>query len=193
MLIEVASDSSSSVAQSFWFRFWVQFQHYVLPIAAFSAFNDSNSDSSDVEIDSDSSDIDFNSESLFNFWLLSISCFSRSNLLYRYSILYGWCDHNCRNVHNCHNQPQLSQSWSTTIFTTLITNVASFININFVQIMTFQPTFNNPCFTSHNLTMTNCEILWHIIRLSYNCGNFDIGIVTFVKYLKSLLCFMKKK
>ena len=108
-------------------------------------------------------------------------------------------NHSCRN-HNCRKksklsqlQPQLSQSWSTTIFATLITNVASFININFVQIMTFHPIFNNPCFTSHNLTMTNCEILWHIIRLSYYCGNFDIEIVTFVKYLKSLLCFMKKK
>ena len=40
-----------------------------------------------------------------------------------------WCDHNCRNVHNCHNQPQLSQhqsqlSQKTTIVTIATTIVA---------------------------------------------------------------------
>ena len=40
--------------------------------------------------------------------------------------------------------------------------------------------------------MTCCEILWYTIRLPYNCRNFDVEIVTTVKYLKSLLCHMKK-
>ena len=37
------------------------------------------------------------------------------SVLHQYQILQiveykmdPWCDHNCRNVHNCHNQPQLS-------------------------------------------------------------------------------------
>ena len=38
----------------------------------------------------------------------------------------------------------------------------------------------------------NFEIPWHTIKLSYNYRKFDIEIVTIVKYLKSLLCHMKK-
>ena len=75
-----------------------------------------------------------------------------------------WCDHNCRNVHNCRNQPplskhqpQLSQSWSTTIVVTPITNLAIFLkkNIAFLlsilyKIMTFNTIFSHCCFTSHS-------------------------------------------
>ena len=59
--------------------------------------------------------------------------------------------------------------------------------------MTFHTIFSNPCTTSHNQAMTNCEMLWHTMRLSYSSHNFDIEIVTIVKYLKSLLCHNMEK
>ena len=34
---------------------------------------------------------------------------TRGVLEYRCVYTGGWCDHNCRNVHNCRNQPQLLQ------------------------------------------------------------------------------------
>ena len=41
--------------------------------------------------------------------------------------------------------------------------------------------------------MTNCEICRHTIRLSNNCPNFDVEIVTIVRYLKSLLSHMNSE
>ena len=89
-----------------------------------------------------------------------------------------WCDHNCRNVHNCRNQSQLSQQPTTivaknhnvvtpttivtimiiTIVVTPITNVAILKkNIAFllsilykIMIFQFHTFFSNPCFTSHH-------------------------------------------
>ena len=102
-------------------------------------------------------------------------------------------------THNCckkpqlsQHQPQLSHSWSTTSVVTPITNVAIFSkNIGFsIYILIRHFIQFSLCFAQ--LNYENCEIPWHTIRLSYNCHNFDIETVTIVKYLKSLLCHMKK-
>ena len=91
------------------------------------------------------------------------------------------------------------QPWSTTIVATPITNVKIllkkilfFFNIDFVKDYDISSNFQQSLPHFFQLNYDNCEILWHTIRLSYNGRNFDIEIVTIVKYLKSLLCQMKK-
>ena len=92
-------------------------------------------------------------------------------------VMSTWYDDNCCDVHDCHNQPKMLQhqpqlSQKNTIVATQITivtilikyncrntnqmsqlfcknNVASLTSI-LHKIMTFDPNFNIPCFTSHN-------------------------------------------
>ena len=68
-----------------------------------------------------------------------------------------------------------------------------FFNIDFVKDYDISSNFQQSLPHFFQLNYDNCEILWHTIRLSYNGRNFDIEMVTIVKYLKSLLlCQMKK-
>ena len=66
-------------------------------------------------------------------------------------------------------------------------------NIHFAQNYDISYNFKQSSLRFSQLKYDNFEIPWHTIRLSYNCRNFDIEIVTIVKYLKSLLCHNMEK
>ena len=68
--------------------------------------------------------------------------------------------YNCRNL----DQLQLSQSWSTqhqSQMSQFFWTYIAYLILILYKIMTFHPIFNNPYFTSHNLTMTLCNTLAH--------------------------------
>ena len=102
-------------------------------------------------------------------------------------------NHNCRNSnHNCRNldQPKLSQHQSQ--MSQFFQKKYCVFNNDFVQNYDISSNFQQSLLHFSQLNYDNYEILWHTIRLSYNCHNFDIELVTIVTYLKSLLCHMKK-
>ena len=104
-------------------------------------------------------------------------------------------DHNCRNSnHNCHNldQPQSSQHQSlmSQFFRKkIIAFLISILN----KFLTFHPlsTILASLLTTKLWNLWNTVTQHKTIRYCHNCHNFDIKIVTVVKYWRSTKCHKK--